>query len=410
MGFPRVAFVLLWFPLPSETFIFNEVDRLREIGVPLRVFTLYGPWKRNLSVAMEAFPGTVERLGLPFLREAHFDVIHWWRKNPSLVKRLFRTVPVRRWSDPEMAGENLWAFLCAFRLARRFEEEKIEHIHASWAGGPATAAWIASELTGIPFSFSGHAADIYPPDGALEEKIRACAFVRTENHANVEHLKRLAPGEESKIHMVHNGLDMIPGSFARRPLVPPYRIRALGRLVPKKGFDVLIRSCRILEECGLDFQLAVAGSGHCREALVNLARELKLEGKISFPGFITHDRVSEFLASGDVFVMPSVVDPTGDRDGLPNVILEALLHKLPVVATDVCAIGEIVQDGTTGFLVPQKDPFALARAIVKAVGDRESGARMAEKGRSMVLEQFGLDDVARKLLKYILEATPAAGR
>lgn len=410
MGLPRIAFISLWFPLPSETFVFKEISCLWRMGVPLRIFSLYGRWKRNLSCGMKAFPGQVERLGVPFLFDAHSGVSWWWKRKPSLVKHLFKTVPVRRWSDPEMAGENLWAFLCAFRLARRFEEERIEHIHAAWAGGPATAAWTASRLTGIPFSFSGHAADIYPPDGTLEEKIRASAFVRTVNHANVEYLRQLVPGAESRIRMVHIGLDMVPRSFAGRAASPPYRILALGRLVRKKGFDILIRACRILDESGLDFRLTVGGSGQCRKELMDLARELKIDAKISLPGFMTHDKVPEFLSSGDVFVMPSVVASTGDRDGLPSVILEALLHKLPVVATGVCGIGEVIQDGVTGLLVPQKDPAALAHAILKVINDGESSLQMAERGRSLVLEQFDLNEVARELLKYFQEETLPAGR
>lgn len=114
----------------------------------------------------------VERLGIPFFRRLPADIAYWWKRNRSVTARLFRTIPVRKWKSIEFGGENIIGFLAGFTLARRFEEEGITHIHAPWAMGPATAAWAASELTGIPFSFTGRACDIYPPDGALAEKLR----------------------------------------------------------------------------------------------------------------------------------------------------------------------------------------------------------------------------------------------
>lgn len=407
LDYPRIAFVGLWFPLASETFVFHDVVHLRALGVPVRVFTLYGERPANLSPEMRAVSGRVERLGIPYLKEIHRYLVYWWKRAPASVRLLFRTVPFRRWCDLEMAGENLWAFLCGFRLARRFEEEGIRHIHASWGGGPATAAWVASRLTGIPFSFSVHATDIYPPDGALGEKVRDAAFVRTANRVNVEHVLRFAPGHEAKIHVVHMGFGLEPGDRVPRGSGRPFRILGLGRFVPKKGFDILIRSCKLLEESGVDFELVLGGSGACRPKLERLVRELKLEARVRFPGFLTHDGVSGFLSSGDVFVMPSVIDASGDRDGLPTVIMEALLHELPVVATDVCGIGEVIRDGETGFLVPQKDPVALARAVARVISDPEGGLRMARKGRLLVREEFDPERSSRALLRCFLETTPA---
>jgi colanic acid/amylovoran biosynthesis glycosyltransferase len=410
LDYPRIAFVELWFPLPSETFVFHEVVCLWKLGVPVKVFSLYGERAKDLSPAMRAVSGQVERLGIPFLKEIHTHLAYWRRRHPALVRDLFRTIPFRRWSDLEMAGENLWAFLCGFRLARCFEEDGIGHIHASWGGGPATAAWVASRLTGIPFSFSIHATDIYPPDGALKEKVRDAVFVRSENRANVRHILQFVPGAEAKIHVVHNGFGLVPRAREDRGAKHPCRILGLGRFVPKKGFDILIRSCKLLDGSGLEFELVLGGSGACEGKLKRLVRELELEDRVRFPGFVTHDKVPEFMSSGDVFVMPSVIDATGDRDGLPTVILEALLHELPVVATDVCGIGEVIRDGETGFLVPQKDPFALAHAIAKVINNPDNSARTARQGRSLVQEEFDLDKISRALLHCFLETTPARNK
>jgi colanic acid/amylovoran biosynthesis glycosyltransferase len=398
---PKTAYVLLWFPKPSETFIFHEVMQLKEMGLPLKVFALYDELKRDLSPGMSMASHGVERLGIPFLQGAPAAVSYWRKHSPRTVARLFRTVPFRRWCDLETAGENLWAFLCGFHLARRFREEQIEHIHAPWANGPATAAWVASQLTGVPFSFAAHAGDIYPPDGALEDKIRESRFVRTENAANVPHLNRYAGSDAHKIFVIYNGIPTRITSCARVLMEPPVRIRALGRQVPKKGFDVLLRGCKVLEERSIDFHLTVGGSGPCEGQLKKLVSCLDLGGRVAFPGFIPHHRVPDFLCSGDLFVMPSVIDPSGDRDGVPTVILEALLHGLPVVASDVSGIGEIIQDGRTGLLVPQKDPFALASAMARMIADKETAMEMAARGRVAIIEKFDVEKNCQAILELL---------
>lgn len=351
---------------------------------------------------------TVERLGIPFLRQAPAALNYWRKHQQQKVRRLFRTIPFRRWGDPETAGENLWAFVCGFHLARRFEKEQIEHIHAPWANGPATAAWVASKLTGIPFSFTAHAGDIFPPDGALEDKIRESSFVRTVNAANISHLNRYAGRDLRKIHLIHIGIPTESPSLARVAMKPPFRILALGRHVPKKGFDTLIRSCRILEDWGLEFHLTLGGAGPSTRGLKRLTDHLHLRGRVSFPGFISHHLVPRFLCSGDLFVMPSIIDSNGDRDGIPTVILEALLHRLPVVASDVSGIGEIIDDGSTGFLVPQKDPLALACTMVKMIARKDMALEMAERGRMAILERFDIEKNCRAVLQ-LFQRSPRTG-
>lgn len=398
LSLPKIAYILLWFPKPSETFIFREVVNLRKMGLPIKVFALYGELKKHLSLEMLGVSKKVERLGIPFLKHAPRDLIYWWKRKPETVSWLFRTIPVRKWRSLEVGGENIWSFFCGFSLARRFEEESIEHIHAPWANGPATAAWVASKLTGIPFSFSGGSSDIYPPDGALTEKIRDSLFVRTNNMANIGYLEDFANGNGSKLHFIYNGIPLEPHAEAPVPMTPPYQLLALGRFDRIKAFDVLIQACKILKDSGLSFHLTLAGDGPRKILFKHLTRKLGLNELVSFPGFIPHDRVSELFSSADVFVMSSAVHSTGERDGIPNVIVEALIHRVPVVATDVCGIPEVIQDGVTGFLVPEKDPSALANAIIEMVANRESALEMADRGRSQVLRQFDPERNHAKIL------------
>jgi colanic acid/amylovoran biosynthesis glycosyltransferase len=388
MTLPKVAYILLWFPKPSETFIFREVMNLWKMGLPLKVYTLYGQLTKQLSPEMASVSHKMQRLGISYLTRAPADVLYWRKREPQVTSWLLKTIPVRRWRSLEVAGENIWAFFCGFTLARLFEADGMEHIHAPWANGPATAAWVASKLTGIPFSFMGRAVDIHPPDGALKEKIRDAAFVRVNPKNNVDHLKKFTEDGGKKIYMTYDGYPIREFRDAPVPMKPPFKILALGRFARFKGFEVLIDAAKILEDEGTDFHLTIAGSGLRGILLKNQTKRLGLTHRVSFPGFVTYDRVSDLFCSADVFVMPSIIHSTGERDGIPNVLVEAMLHRLPVVATDVAGLGEVVLDGETGLLVPQRDPRALATAISGITGDRDASLVMAEKGRDLILREF----------------------
>jgi len=404
----KTAYILLWFPKPTETFIFKEVVHLRRMGLPLTVHTLYGEWRHGLSAEMAMTRKGIERLGAASLPRLVSGLGYWTRRAPGKVRSLFRSIPCRRWGNPEKTGENLWAFLCGFHLAGRFTEQGTRHIHAPWAGGPATAAWTASGLTGIPFSFSARAWDIHPPDGALPDKIRDAVFVRSETGTNIPHLARFAGGRVEKLHVVYNGLTLPAAEKAPVPMTPPYRFLALGRFVGKKGFSVLLHACRLLKDTGLDFQLTLAGSGPLEGRLKALCSKAGLESRVRFPGFVPHDRVSDLFRSADAFVMPCVIDRSGDRDGIPTVIMEALMHRLPVAATDVSGVREVIEDGVTGLLVRPDDPVTLATAMVKLVKDRASSLEMAENGRQRVLRDFDPETNASRMFR-LLTARPQDG-
>lgn len=384
----KVAYILLWFPKPSETFIFREVMNLWKMGLDVKVFTLYGELTQKLSPEMAEASKKVERLGIPFLKRLPGDIAYWWKRDPKLTGRLFRTIPVRKWKSVEFGGENIFGFLAGFTLARRFEEEGIGHVHAPWAMGPATAAWVASSLIRIPFSFTGRAGDIYPPDGALAEKLTDAEFVISENRTNVPYMAQFAPHSKDKIHPVYNGVPLEKHAVAPVVMQAPYQILALGRFARIKAFDDLIYACKILKDRGIKFHLTLAGDGPRRLQLLYLTKKLGLTDQISYPGFVPYNQVSDLFMKADLFVMSSAVHSTGDRDGLPTVILEALAHRVPVVSTDVCGIPEVIRNGETGFLVSQKHPAELAAAIEEMVKDRDRAVQMAERGRELVLREF----------------------
>ena len=407
---PRTAYILLWFPKPSETFIFREVVSLWDMGLPLKVFSLYGPARKALSPEMLAASPRVERLGLPYLKKLPADLIYWFKRDPLKTDRLIRKMVFRRWSGLEKTGESFWAFLCAFHLARRFEEENIEHIHAPWASGPATAAWLASQLTGIPFSFTARAWDIYPPDGALLDKIADAALVRSETGYNIKYMERLS-GSSPKFRLTYNGVPLKAQRESAVDMTPPLKLLALGRFVGKKGYKYLLAAAKTLKDEGLDFRLTLAGDGPLAGALKKQTHELGLDDSVFFPGFVTHDQVSKLFQQTDIFVMPSVVHSSGDRDGIPLVLMEALLHRVPVVATSVSGIPELVTDGLTGLLIPEKNPAAIVEAVRTLASDREAALVMAETGRSKIIRQFDPRENYRRVYELYMDLDrPAAGK
>jgi colanic acid/amylovoran biosynthesis glycosyltransferase len=395
----RVAYILLWFPEPSQTFVLNEVNTLARLGLDLKVYTLYGPRPADGRVShMAPAAAPVNRLGLAATGALLKDLVHLRRRWGPQAASFLARVLVRPWRSLETGGEAVWSALAGVHLARLLTADQITHIHAPWADGPATAAWVASHLSGIPFSFSARAGDVFPPDGALAEKIGAAAFIRTNNRATTTYLAGLAPGAAGKIHLVYNGVALKEGPPAPAPMTPPVKILALGRFARIKGYDVLLYAAKLLEAAGLEFHLTLAGAGLRGPQLKYLTRKLGLTSRVSFPGFIPYDRVPALFSRADVFVMPSVVHSSSDQDGIPNVIMEALLHRLPVVASNVAGITEVIRDRDTGLLVPQKDPAALAEAISAMVGNREAALAMAARGREQVLRQFDTEANHRQLL------------
>ena len=395
---PKVAYVVLWLPEPSQTFVLNEVNTLSGLGLDLEVFTLYGPRSSRRVAGLPPVQPPVTRFGSRCLPQLLQNLTHLPSRFGSEAAPFLRTVLLRRWRSLETAGEALWAALAGVHLARLLPARGAQHIHASWANGPATAAWVASHLSGIPFSFCARAHDIYPPDGALLEKLAAAAFVRTENDANRHYLAGLLPAAAPKLHTVYNGVPLQVTKTVRPAFSPPYNLLALGRFVVKKGFADLLQACRLLAQTGLDFQLTLAGDGPEKAHLQELVDRYQLGARVQLPGFVDHHQVTRLMAAAHLFVMPSIVAPSGDRDGTPTVIAEALLHQVPVVATQVCGIPEMVRPGETGWLVPPADPPALAAAITQALADPAEARRRAKNGSRLMREQFDSRKNYRRLM------------
>jgi glycosyltransferase involved in cell wall biosynthesis len=442
-----VAYLLKGYPRISETFIASEIYRLERLGVPLALFVLKASDEtehhrvvdliRTVPQYLPASGPITDRRLLPWLadnlRPFLPAVVRVARQRPLGLLRacglaLAQAVRARRrpldWPRRLYAKELLYAVELADRLLARPD---VRHLHAHFAHGCTTVAWLASAVTGVPFSFTGHAKDLYTaelnPAGLLARKTAAARFVVTCTGANGEHLRGL--GTTTPVHVIHHGLssdftDLTDGTGDRpaprtpsptAPLTsaPGLRILGVGRLVPKKGFDTFVRACGVLRDAGVPFSAVIAGEDGPSEPLVrSLVTELGLEGSVSLVGPQTPAELLAHYRSASLMSLACRVGDDGDRDGIPNVLVEAMAAGTPVVSTTVSGIPELIEDGVTGLLVPPDDPAALAAAWRRIADDPALAARLSAAGPAVVAERFDGDRLAARLAElFSASAAPA---
>ncbi|MBJ3777158.1 glycosyltransferase family 4 protein [Acuticoccus mangrovi] len=381
----RIAVVVKGYPRLSETFIAQEILGLERLGLDLLIVSLRKPYDgavhalhREISAPVLYLPEYLKddparvRAGrnvaarLPGYAEAEAIYAADLARDPSASRR-------RRWGQAAVLAAEL--------------PGDIAMIYVHFLHTPASVARYAATMRGLPFAFSAHAKDIYTtPDWEIAEKIAAAEWGVTCTAANVARLRALADRPD-KVTLGYHGLDL-----SRFPAPPertgagPVRFLSVCRAVEKKGLDDLLRALAKLP-ADLDWRFEHVGGGGLVARLEKLAERLGIADRVTFSGAMAQDGVIEAYRRADVFVLASRVAKNGDRDGLPNVIMEAMALGLPVVSTRVSAVPEIVTE-ETGILVEQRDPAALADAMARVGGDPALRARLAEAGISRVKTRF----------------------
>lgn len=403
-GLPHVAYILLWYPLFTQPFIFREVEGLKGL-LPISVYSLYGPNLRHCSNEMRSVAGETHTYGMRSLWRVLGECFRQSLLHPFRTGRLFRKALFRRWRSWETLGENLWALCAGMYLGRLFKDSGIDMIYAPWPRGTATAAWVASQIAGVPFATAARGDNLEPADPDLGDKLTAAFFVRANNEADKRRIEVFAKGQaKGKVELIYNSLTLpplpptgetAPAPARNTPMQRPVRLLALGRFDVTKGFDVLIKACGILRDKGLDFRLTLAGGGgavmglgRMEAEILRLRESLQLEDRVSLPGIISHNELPRILGDHDIFAAPCVVHESGRRDGIPNTVIEALAYGLPVVSTTVNALPEVVIDGKTGLAVPPNDPQALAEALLRLADDAALAQTLALNGKQLAADMF----------------------
>ena len=380
----RLAVFVDTYPELSETFILNEVKALASEGVHVRVE----------SARRSERPNPEAEDGPPAV---HWDEAGSRGENLRALARLVRRSPLaalrdvasrRRWAREEAEVRPLRRLA---PVATRVVESGDDHIHAHFAAGAALDAMRVSRLTGVPYSVTTHAYDIFLQPRNLDEKLERARFHATVCDYNAEYLRQRVPAAAPRLHKVVMGVD--PERFRRHGQYPGGRtVVSIGRLIEKKGFEYLIEAARSLP----DVTVRIIGDGPLRTALARSAPP-----NVELTGALPPHEVRSHLEMADVFALPCVVARDGDRDSMPVVVKEALAMEIPVVGTDEVGMGEMVRD-EWGRLVPPRDAAALADAIrdllALPVAER---AEMGRRGREFVSRRFSVRGEAQKLIGLI---------
>jgi glycosyltransferase involved in cell wall biosynthesis len=369
--------ILKGFPRISETFISNEILLLERLGFKIHLFSMRHPREpfchdsvRRIRAAVDYLPETL----LAPLPRLLYHNSRLAARRPAAYREALQTA-LRRFLRTRKSATLKHLLQAGYVVDHLLAKSGATHLHAHFAHSPASVALFASRLSGLPFSFTAHAKDIYTSDPRqLREKIALARFVVTCTGYNRRHLLNLSDGQRP-IHCIYHGIDtrlFSNGHFSEAempPPAPPYRLLTVARLTAKKGLPTVYHALRRLRDQGVRFRHTLIGDGDDREQIMALIRTLGLGSETEWLGTLPHEVVLDHYRRSDLFVLGCEVASNGDRDGIPNVLLEAMAMSVPVVATRVSAIPELVRSGHTGLLVPPAEPAALARAMVRLLTD-----------------------------------------
>ncbi|RMF56416.1 MAG: colanic acid biosynthesis glycosyltransferase WcaL [Calditrichaeota bacterium] len=403
----KIAYLVKMFPRFAETFILNELLELERQRGPLLLLSLRHPnepFRQSQVQQIRSRVVYVPDLGrlLSFRLLSNLDAVlrvlranlRIYRRNPERYRKAWRIC----WNLRDSKARK--RFLAAGYIAELLLEQGIEHLHAHFANDPATVARFVYLLTGIPYSFTAHAKDIYLSNKALlRQKIHDAQFVVTCTEYNRKYLQEVSRNG-TPIHTIYHGLDpslfwqrqddqldkrKTSGGTSQVPL-----ILSVGRLVEKKGFDVLLDACHVLKSWGVAYRCQIIGEGPLEMDLRERIHALGLQNEVELLPFIPQKVLVRKYVQADVFALSCRITSSGDRDGIPNVLLEAMALEVPVVATNVSGISELIREQQNGLLVPSENPVALAQALQAVLMQPHVFLKLGREGKRTVAQRFDL--------------------
>ena len=397
---PYIALVYTTFPKTSETFLQRDVAALQAKGLRLKLYSLWGGGGEFRGLPVRSF--NKWKLVPLFLFTIPWQCV----RRPRLIRDLFEGVLTR----PAPSFLNFWENMLGAGFAgcfyRELQRDPPALIHGAWAGAPATAGWVLWRMFGWRYSCGAHAYDIYEHGGDwwLLEKLRHARFIHTSTDAARDEL--LVRGVRAeKIRVIRRGLDLFPPLKPLRAGRRPLRLICVARLVPKKGFDYQLRIYAELQQAGFEFEARIVGDGPLEAALRTKVAELGLAQRVKFIGRLPSAQVWEQLAWADVLLHTGVIAPSGDRDGLPNVIPEAMAAGVLVVTSPVSATTEAIQQERTGLVADVDLPLAWQVALNRLATDDALAERLRLAAHSWVEENYDAHRNTARLVQCFEEAT-----
>jgi len=389
----KVAYIMSRFPHLPETFILREMNMMSKEGVEIVLFPLI---KSHQSI--------VHAEAQHWIKKAHYTGFFSgpiiWAFFKLLITRPFtwmlilKKTIVENWPEMKYLLRSLVFLPKAVYLADVFNRLGVQHVHVHYATFPAYVAWVIHQLTGLSYSVTVHAHDIYVSQAMLTSKLGDAARVIAISKYNKRFLiERVAASLEHNIRVIHCGIE--PAWYNREKRIDTsvsdlFSILSIGSLQPYKGQEYLIQACALLKNESIPFECKIVGSGKLESRLYELIEEYDLANEVVLLGSKTQSEVAELLLQTDCYVQPSIIDRTGKMEGIPLSLMEALASELPVVASDISGISELVSDGETGYNVSEKSPEELVKALVSIYRDPTEANRRAKQGKQLVLTEFHL--------------------
>lgn len=400
----RIGYVLKQYPRLSETFILNEILGLESVGADVTVFSLRQPTEGRFHPGVAAVRGSVHYLPRAE-KQSFLDAMRSMQDlDPQSMRAAIDFV------DRLPADRRSEILLQAVLLAEQVRRQRIDHLHAHFLTVASHAAHLAHLLTGVSYTVTAHAKDVYrhTVDWDLVGRVAGAATaVVTVCDANLRFLAHRLDGSGAHLVRIYNGLGPqdppAPLEARRRDLVV-----GVGRLVEKKGFDVLIDAVARLTPHRPTVQCVIVGDGEDRDRLERRVDELGLRDRVTFTGSLAQDRVAAWLREAHVLAAPCLVGEDGNQDALPTVLLEALGAGLPAVTTPVAGIPEIVDHGAHGLLVPSGDAGSLAVAITDLLDDDGRWNAMSAAGPLRLAERFDRSDTILRLVEAMGVVEPVS--
>src|SRR5215216_6193983 len=404
----KVAYIMSRFPKLTETFILFEMLAMRQQGIQVEVY----PLLREQEEVMH--PEAVQ-----FVEVAHFQPfislpivranLHFLWKKPFVYLKTLWDVLRANWGSFNFFTGMIGIFPKTVLLAYQMRADHVQHVHAHFASHPAAAGFIIHRLVGIPYSFTAHGSDLHRDRHMLREKVAEAAFIAAISEYNKELIISECRGNyREKVTVVHCGVDT--EVFRARSHETPYEkeenpfmILCVGTLHEVKGQAYLIEASRQLQERGFNFECHFVGDGPDKKSLTELVEQAGLSDKVYFQGRRTRDEIARLLLDADVLTAPSVPTSDGRREGIPVVLMEAMGSGVPVIASDLSGIPELVNSKLTGLLVPPRDAKSLADALERYIKDPDLRRRLGQAGRDKVVEEFDLNKNAAKLAECFLK-------
>lgn len=402
----RLVYVVGRFPSLSETFILREMLELEQRGFRLSILSLEAGEDVVHGSAADLAERAVYRPPPLSMRSLLAGLVAMVLYPFGFLSALFYTLGCI-FRSPGAAGELARSLCGAAFFACALRGSRAKHVHAHFASMPATVGLLLAHILETTFSISAHARDLFTDEAVLmDRKLREAEFVTVCTQFGLEQLRRQHPvSAKERLNLIYHGVDVVelmplPNP---EPSDEPPLILSIGRLVEKKGFPILLRAAAMLRREGIDFRLRIIGSGPDEADLKRMTAGLALEECVQFDGAIPHERLIPLFRMADLFVLASVVASDGDRDGLPNVLLEALALGVPAVSTRVSAIPELIEHEETGLLANPGDPKDLAEQMERLLFDEQLRAKVTEQGRREVVTRFDVKENVAKLADLFSE-------